>query len=204
MPRLPLRLGLSGAALVAANLMPLLSVALGWWSTFEVMLLFWAENVVIGLLQLLRFGTVALLCGQVAALGVGVFFALHYGIFTLVHGTFVVALFAPAGSGMTGLPDALPLLLSAEGLLWGLGGLAASHLLSFVVNFIGGGEYRRMTAEALMAQPYGRVVVLHLTILLGGGATMLLDDPAGALVVLVLLKIVLDLRAHLAEHRDGP
>jgi hypothetical protein len=204
MQRLPLRLGLSGAALVAANLMALVFVALGWWSTFEVMLLFWAENVVIGLLQLLRFGALALLCGQVAALGVGVFFAIHYGIFTLVHGTFVVALFAQAGSGMMGLADTLPLLLSPEGLLWGLGGLAASHLLSFLVNFLGGGEYRRVTAETLMAQPYGRVVVLHLAILLGGGVAMLLNDPVWALVVLVLLKIVLDLRAHLAEHRDGP
>jgi len=153
---------------------------------------------------LLRFGALALLCGQVAALGVGVFFAIHYGIFTLVHGTFVVALFAQAGSGMMGLADTLPLLLFPEGLLWGLIGLVASHLLSFVVNFLGGGEYRRMTPEALMAQPYGRVVVLHLTILLGGGAAMLLNDPAWALVVLVLLKLVLDLRAHLAEHRDGP
>lgn len=201
MQHLPGRVGLSAAALVAANLVPLGAVALGWWSTYEVVLLFWAENVVIGVLQVLRFATVAALAGKVAALGVAVFFSLHYGLFTVVHGVFVATLFAPAGLGDADPPDALALLLSPDGLLFGLGALAVSHLVSYGVNFVGGGEYRRVEPEALMMQPYGRVVVLHLAIIFGGALTMALNEPAIGLVVLVLLKIGLDLRAHLAEHR---
>ena len=55
-----------------------------------------------------------------------------------------------------------------------------------------------------MQQPYGRVVVLHLTILLGGFAAMLLGSPLWALLLLIGLKIALDLKAHLKEHRPLP
>jgi hypothetical protein len=194
------RVLVSAAALVAANLVPLAAVALGWWSTYEVMLLFWAENVVIGLVQVLRFGTLAVLRGMVAALGVAVFFTLHYGLFTLVHGMFVLSLFAPED----GWDAAAGLLFSLDGLLFGLLALGASHLVSFVVNFLHGGEYRQAAPEALMMEPYGRIVVLHLAILFGGFATTLLGAPAAVLVVLVLLKIGFDLRAHLAAHRMVP
>lgn len=51
-----------------------------------------------------------------------------------------------------------------------------------------------------MSQPYRRIVVLHLTIILGGGAAMALGSPTWALVALLALKIGMDLRAHLAEH----
>ncbi|MCS6933134.1 MAG: DUF6498-containing protein, partial [Acetobacteraceae bacterium] len=50
----------SSAVLVCANLVPLAAVLLGLWSTAEVMLLFWAENLVIGAVQLLRFATLAI------------------------------------------------------------------------------------------------------------------------------------------------
>jgi hypothetical protein len=198
---MPGRIGLSAAALILANLVPLAAVALGWWSTYEVVLLFWAENVVIGVLHILRFATVAALAGKPAALGVAVFFALHYGMFTFVHGVFVATLFAPGWQGDAPPPSAPALLLSPDGLLFGLGALFASHLLSYAVNFVGGGEYRRVEPAALMMQPYGRVAVLHLAIIFGGALTTMLGEPAIALVILVLLKIGLDLRAHLAEHR---
>ena len=55
-----------------------------------------------------------------------------------------------------------------------------------------------------MAAPYGRLVILHVTIILGGMAIALTGAPAAAVFVLVLLKTALDLGFHLAEHREGP
>jgi hypothetical protein len=52
-----------------------------------------------------------------------------------------------------------------------------------------------------MAKPYGRVIVLHFTILVGGFGAMALGSPVWALVVLIAVKVALDLRAHLREHR---
>ena len=50
-----------------------------------------------------------------------------------------------------------------------------------------------------MFRPYGRIVVLHLTVLLGGFLVMALGAPAAAIVLLVGLKTAIDLGAHLKE-----
>jgi hypothetical protein len=84
-------------------------------------------------------------------------------------------------------------------LVWAGLGLFVSHGISFVHNYLVGGEFRRAGVQSLMTQPYGRIVVLHVTILLGGFLMMALKSPALGLVLLVVLKILLDLRAHLAE-----
>jgi hypothetical protein len=52
-----------------------------------------------------------------------------------------------------------------------------------------------------MQQPYGRIVVLHLTILGGGFLMLALHSPAVGLLLLVALKTALDLRGHFAERK---
>ncbi|HUP54560.1 MAG TPA: DUF6498-containing protein [Methylomirabilota bacterium] len=79
--------------------------------------------------------------------------------------------------------------------------LAISHGVSYWFNYIGRAEYRRTSAAAQMFAPYGRLVVLHITIILGGMAIALTGAPAAALAILVALKIAMDAGFHLAEHR---
>jgi hypothetical protein len=79
--------------------------------------------------------------------------------------------------------------------------LAISHGVSYWFNFLGRGEYRRTSPAAQMFAPYGRLMVLHITIILGGMAIALTGAPAAALAILVVLKIVMDVGFHLAEHR---
>lgn len=50
-----------------------------------------------------------------------------------------------------------------------------------------------------MQQPYNRVVVLHVTIIVGGGLLMMLGSPMPGLLLLVLLKTGVDIAAHLKE-----
>jgi hypothetical protein len=88
------------------------------------------------------------------------------------------------------------------GLAAPIAALAASHLFSFFWNYLYRGEFRRASLFELMQQPYGRVIVLHVAILAGGFAAMLLGSPLWALVLLIGCKIWLDLRAHLKEHRE--
>jgi hypothetical protein len=82
--------------------------------------------------------------------------------------------------------------------------LFISHGLSYRLNYIGRGEYLRTTAAQQMFAPYGRLVVLHITIIFGAILIGMTGAPAAAIVVLVLLKIALDLGLHLAEHRNTP
>ena len=190
--------------LVAANALPIVGVLFWGWDVFPVLALFWMENVVIGVLNALKMlladpADAALWAGKVFTVP---FFCVHYGIFTAVHGTFVFSLFGPKELRADAFNLVAPALRAAQAYdLWlPLAVLAASHVFSFFWNYLYRGEFRRAQLSVLMSQPYGRVIVLHLAIILGGFAVAMLGSPVWALVLLIALKIALDLRAHVKEH----
>jgi hypothetical protein len=193
--------------LIAANLVPLYGVLALGWEVFPVMVLFWIENVVIGVLNVLRL--IAADPGNPAAwskkLFLVPFFCVHYGLFTAVHGLFVFTLFG--GEAYRDLIDGLWTVdaarkVIADTALWpALAALAASHLFSFLFNYLGHGEYRVARPATVLFAPYGRVIVLHLTIIVGGILAQTLRSPLWALLLLIAFKIALDVRAHVREHR---
>lgn len=174
------------------------------WSVFPLIVLFWMENVVIGVLFALRllFAAPADAALWAAKLLMVPFFCFHYGMFTAAHGIFVFHLFGERDYAVRGFELLEPALRAAgDYALWlPIAVLAASHLFSFGWNYLHRGEYRRAQLPKLMARPYGRIFVLHLGIILGGIAALALGSPAWALAVLVALKTGLDLRAHVKEH----
>lgn len=131
------------------------------------------------------------------------FFIFHYGLFCFVHGVFVFALFGRddfgPGFGPFGPLDNIVEVFREQHLWWAVAVLAASHLYSFFVNFIGRGEYQRTFVTFLMGQPYARVIILHLAILFGGFISMALGSNIGVLAILVLGKTAVDLHFHLQE-----
>ena len=195
----------SVVALILANLIPLFGVFVWRWEVFPLLLLFWSENVIIGALNALKM----LLASPdeppvwVVKLFLVPFFCFHYGMFTFVHGVFVMGFFGGAFRAGAPFPDPASFWRTAceLKLQWAILGLAVSHAVSFVTNYLGHGEYRRASLPLLMQQPYGRIVVLHLTILLGGFLMIALKSPIAGLALLVVLKIALDLRGHLRERR---
>jgi hypothetical protein len=54
-----------------------------------------------------------------------------------------------------------------------------------------------------MLAPYGRVVIMHLTVLLGAFGTLLFGSPAFLVALLVLLKTGVDVAFHLWERQKG-
>lgn len=198
---------LSAIALVVANLVPLAGVLLFGWRVFDVLMLYWLENVVIGIINVMR---MALVPGR-SKVFMMAFFAVHYGVFCFGHLSAITGLFGTT-LGVAGAweyfftaPDAgAGHWQSAQWLA--IGCIAASHLFSYFSNFIGSGEYRRTTAGDLMKRPYGRIIVLHVTIIFGAALIQWLGNPVSMLVVLVAAKILMDLRLHLAErdHFQNP
>ena len=193
------------AALIAANLAPVLGVLLFDWNVFLVLVLFWVENVIIGLLNLLK---MALASGPGSLWPMKFFlipfFTVHYGGFAAGHGVFVFGFFMEGQGDVPGLEDFLPWfleLMAEHQLFFAVGALLISHLVSFVVNYLLRGEYRQTSESQLMMAPYGRVAVLHITIIAGGFAVMALGQPIWALLILIALKIGIDLKAHSRSHR---
>lgn len=195
-------------ALVVANLLPLYGVLVLGWAVLPVVALFWLENVIIGVLNVLRIivASPADTASWSRKLLLAPFFCVHYGMFTAVHGLVVFQLFG--GEPYQALLDGLWVVDAAhaairEYQLWpALAALAASHLFSFAWNFLGRGEFRRVRVAWLMQAPYGRVVVLHIALIFGALLIRELHSPQWALLLLIALKIGFDLRAHLRERRS--
>jgi hypothetical protein len=68
-----------------------------------------------------------------------------------------------------------------------------------MANFIGDGEYNRANLMLLMHRPYGRIVAMHVAIVLGAGLVMWLGSPLPMLLILILIKTSLDMRLHERE-----
>ncbi len=203
------KLSITPWLLIAANLLPLLGVLFWGWDVASIVVFFWIENLVIGFFNLIKM----LSYGTFKALFLATFFSLHYGGFAIGHGLFISELFdlpeTPEWLPTTGeasfgtqLQEVLAqIAASAPPLwLWGFLALCLSHGGSLLLNFFARGERARTNPDELMSAPYKRLVILHVTIILGGIAIDSLGEPLILLVLLILLKIAADLRAHLQEH----
>jgi hypothetical protein len=211
------------ALLVASNLVPLVGVLFWGWNLWSILILYWIENGIVGLLNvpkmlMARGGDESGESGSGGRLFLTGFFCVHYGIFWFGHGVFVLV-FLPAIAGFRSVVESgatftpggleLPGVFTDQGtatgpradvLLWGALALLVSHLASFFLNYVGRREYLSRSIGAQMFAPYARVVVLHLTILFGAFVAVFLGQPIGLLVALIVLKTALDLALHLREH----
>jgi hypothetical protein len=213
---------LSIQALTVANLVPLIGVVFLGWDAAAIVLLYWIENLIIGLFNVFRMILVKVesRSRQFQKLFMIPFFCVHFGGFCAVHGFFLLTFFkmgpdwnafAP-GEPWIGPFIFLQLLYSVvrqlwqsrpPGLEWPVLGLAVSHGLSFVKNFIFGQEYLTLKVNEIMMRPYKRIVLMHVAIIAGGVFVMKLGSPVGLLCVLILLKIGMDIWLHAKSHRTA-
>jgi hypothetical protein len=203
-------------ALIAANLVPLIGVLFLGWGVWNVLVIYWLENGIVGAFNVFKMaraegidsGTDGAMTytinGQAAnsmsKLALMPFFVVHYGIFWFVHGIFVFTL--PLFMSLSPEPMEGMTIEPGSVLVAGIA-LTISHGLSFWWNYLRGGEYRRATAAGLMFAPYRRLIALHLTIIFGAMAVMFTGAPVTAVAILVGIKTVLDVGLHLAEHRSA-
>lgn len=216
--------------LILVNLLPILGVIYANWSVFEIVALYWFENVVIGVVNVLKIltccpnselsdedkklpeylqpsGTGGVLHHLSKLLFVP-FFSIHYGGFCFVHGIFVFAMLgsksATGGDGnpFTNMGNWFSSFLNTD-TKWYVLAIIASHLFSFFYNYIGKGEFRRNKPGDLMGAPYGRVVVLHLVIIFGAFAIAAMGSSVGMLILLIIGKIIVDAKLHLRAHNKA-
>ena len=202
--------------MLIANLIPLVGVYLWDWNITDLVMLYWLENAVVGLYAILSM-LVASPAGQSWWLGLAAklfmvpFFVVHYGMFWVVHGIFLSGFFGQGGAftpaaGSVGSSLFSPLITQVttrtDLFAWPLLLMVVSHGVSFLTNFIGKGEFRAVSAPQMMMRPYGRVVVLHVSIVLGGFLALSVGPSMGVLILFVSIKIVVDIVAQLRENRS--
>jgi hypothetical protein len=185
------------AALIALNALPIYGVFNWGWQSFDLIFLYWLENLIIGLFTLLRMLVRPYRHGidLVMPLFLAPFFTLHYGLFCLGHGSFVFSLFAEGrfeSRGMTGVLHHIWPVLQDNHLLWAAICLLLLQLFDWSRQVVRKG-LGFDSVRQLMVAPYRRIVVLHITIIASGFALGALEEPLAGLIILVLLKTAFDI-----------
>jgi hypothetical protein len=193
-----------GALLI--NLAPLAGVLAWGWKGGALVVLYWLENIVVGVVNVARMASSGVANGPIG-LGAAVltipFFCVHFGMFCLVHGMFVLFLFAD----VTPTNDLNPFSLVSSALAVAphmaavIGMITIWKVALFVTRFIGGGEFRRTNPAELMMAPYGRIVFIHIAIFAGAFALAALGQPIIGVIALVVLKAAYDVLAEANEER---
>ncbi len=186
---------------LAANLVPVACVLLFGWSAAILILLYWAENVAIGVFHAAKLFLTGARGGPLKAIGAlyfTAFFLVHYGLFCLVHGTLAL-LFLAYERGDTGRTDSieqgiadLSLVISTErGFVVGLVVIVAAQAVGLVQWIVAGG-WRTNETTSLMAEPYGRIIALHVTLLGAGFLLASVHSPVVGVFLLALLKTLFE------------
>lgn len=193
-----MRLNLALYVLIVMNFIPFVGVLKFGWSAEGLLLLYWAETVIIGLLNCAKI--LACKGERSAALGpetaaqkfqIAGFFTVHFGFFLFVYFRILERYF---------WPDDLSLLEFDGMLVWGILGFLTTHTVSLFYNFFGRGEYLLLTSRQQMRAPYGRISIMHITLMLGVFIISRTGEVQWSVLVLVVAKTAADIAAHRRSH----
>jgi hypothetical protein len=183
--------------LLVVNLVTIVSALLQHWEVSDLLWIYWGQSLIIGWFNVHRIVDLDRLSNDGLRFSrqpvpptcetqrcTAVWFAMHYGVFHLAYGVFLLTTFR--------IQPGIPL----SGILLCLLGFYINHRFSYHYNL------RRERAGApsigtVLFFPYVRVVPMHLMILLG--AHFAGNDPS-VLVLFLLLKITADVAMHILEH----
>lgn len=167
--------GLAIGMSLGFNALTLVGVLVFGWPPGNIFLLFWLENLVLGVCTLIKVVTAQapstqplLLNGRPTKGSPGlfaVFFLFHYGLFCTVHLVFTVIVAIKIGVEPTFLLLGFPLIL-----------IVLRYGVETVTTWFGRGQLRHTTAPGqAMMQPYPRIIVLQFAVIL---AFTLVLDPS--------------------------
>jgi hypothetical protein len=179
--------------IIALNLLPIGGVLFWDWQAFDIIFLYWMENLIIGAFSALRM--VIRPYGHpldwVFPAFIAPFFVLHYGAFCWGHGTFVMSMFGSDNTLSGGLLGSVTTALEHSSMILAVLSLVALQAIDWIRDTIRHGLGAQGVKDLMMA-PYRRIVVLHLTIILGGFVVLAIGEPAAGLLLLIVLKTASD------------
>lgn len=184
---------------LAVDLTPIYAVIMWGWGATPLVLLYWIENIIAGVMTLPRIfisGASYGGMGFLLSIFLCAFFVFHYGLFCAVHGTFLMAFISfnadpPLGNAaiMMDVPAMIRFgIESGRNAIWIVGAIFAFQVLLFVWDFIIKGGWKNTNPMNEMFAPYGRIVVLHFAIFAGAGALFLLGEPMVGVLALIVLR----------------
>lgn len=191
--------------LIAANLLPVVGVWLWNWSPHEVFMVYALETVIVGIFTLIKMGIVTSVRktdtwynGPSRTKQLGIFFMLfflmHYGMFVAIQTGIIIQVSGIGKQFHIGFFDFFihwPQYLGKDA-YYMLAGFFISYGFSMYRNFIRPRQYQTIPMMLLMFQPYGRIFIQQVTVILG---SMFLVFGAGKIFILIFafIKIFFEL-----------
>lgn len=188
--------------IIIYSLLPLLGVFFFGWDWRQILILFWLENITIGIKAIIGMArssnpsidTVHLdaspginINSQIVKVGGIAFFIFHYGMFTLIHGIFVSVLV----SGIFLTPSAVHTESSVDIFallsLWAIA--SAVQIFRSIVQ-----PAPTSTITRQFSEPYKRIIPLHVAIVLGAFAMIVFNLPSSAAIILIVIKLFFDVK----------
>jgi len=200
---------------LAVDLAPVYAVIMWGWGAAPLVMLYWIENVIAGVMTLPRLlisGANFGVGGVFAGLFMSAFFVFHYGLFCAVHGTFLmvfVAMSEDGGQSLQAAPMMDMLGMIGASLRLGrnmdlmIGLIVGWQVFVLFYQFIFKGDWRRTNPMAEMFAPYGRIVILHFGIFAGAGALFLLGDPMLGVLLLIVFRAIWGVHINSKQRSDG-
>lgn len=183
----------SAIPVIVANAIALVFCIIGEWNAFDVMFLYWAESAIIGIYNVVRIllarGTL-----QHSKFFVAPFFMVHYGIFMFVHLVFIAVFAGMMGTGnkFTSPEKMVLQFFSNTYTLISIGAMLVSHGFELYDRYIKPREYENTSVMEQMFRPYGRIVLMHLSIIFG--AFLVFIIPFFPVFLLIAGKTFVDLK----------
>jgi len=185
--------------IVLGNMLPVVGVLFLGWDAGMILILYWIENLIVGLFTLPRIlmasgpppppGSVIGGSLMPARIGIALFFIVHYGGFWLGHGVFAFLLAGQISGGHASPTD------DGWGFWIAVGAMFVFQGIQFWQAWIKPHAWVEATPGGEMFKPYGRVAVLHLTVLLGAFGLHAIGAPTWTMLLLCVGKMVLELGA---------
>jgi hypothetical protein len=192
------RVDLSFFILIVSNLITIIFALKDNWNFFELLLVFWAQSIIIGIFNFARIITLKKFSTENFKINhksvnttkatrnlTAFFFLINYGFF---H--FGYFLFLLRGNIINNQ-------INIIGILFIIGVFFVNHLFSFIFNYKRDSEKVKNIGTVLVF-PYARIIPMHTVMIFG----MFLANNQTGLLFFLILKTIADVIMHQIEHND--
>ncbi|MDR0397789.1 MAG: DUF6498-containing protein [Candidatus Nomurabacteria bacterium] len=185
---------------------PILGMLFLGWDWREILLLYWLENISLGVITVIKLLTAPLNgsgTSTIHRIVTVIFFMIHYGVFCMAHGILVVRLISGEMDGLVEAPTtkfavAPVIVLWLLALGWRIVATVAK-IVALKQNNLAATVWPNENIESttsLFLAPYARIVPLHVAVIFGLGlSNMILPElPSVAAILLIILHVCFDLK----------
>lgn len=194
---------------IVGNLIPLIGALLFGWDLPSIVVMYWIETGVVGLVNVLRIrksmalgpasggvgGSVERPILRASSAGswlLAAIWLLGYGTFWAILGPFVIQIANGGfyrGASQTGWSGA-----SADVIVWGTVSLIGGQAVAYILDYVIGRRYLTVTSLELLRDPFVRILVILATIAAGGVGSAVVGLPVGFLAAMVIAKTLVEIR----------